>query len=141
MINRFIGTWRALSTFHVFEPQIHYEGIAFNSVEAGFQAAKTTDMSIRQFMSSLEPRTAKAVGRSLPLRPDWEFIKEGVMYQLNWSKFEIPYLRQKLLATGEQELVEGNYWGDREWGVCSGVGQNKLGKILMRVRHNIRSSL
>jgi len=54
------------------------------------------------------------------------------------AKFEQnPDLAAKLIATGDEELVEGNTWGDTYWGVCRGVGQNKLGKILMNVRQEL----
>ena len=49
-----------------------------------------------------------------------------------------PDLAQKLLATGDEELVEGNDWGDIYWGVYKGHGKNMLGKILMRVRAELR---
>ena len=49
-----------------------------------------------------------------------------------------PDLAQKLLATGDEELVEGNDWGDIYWGVYKGRGNNMLGKILMRVRAELR---
>jgi len=39
-----------------------------------------------------------------------------------------------LLATGTEELIEGNKHNDTFWGVCAGVGENNLGKLLMRVR-------
>jgi predicted NAD-dependent protein-ADP-ribosyltransferase YbiA (DUF1768 family) len=32
------------------------------------------------------------------------------------------------------ELIEGNWWGDTYWGVCNGVGENHLGKLLMKIR-------
>lgn len=49
-------------------------------------------------------------------------------------KFAEPGLQAKLLETGNEELVEGNYWGDTFWGVCRGRGENHLGKLLMKVR-------
>jgi predicted NAD-dependent protein-ADP-ribosyltransferase YbiA (DUF1768 family) len=39
-----------------------------------------------------------------------------------------------VVPTGDAELVEGNTWNDRFWGVCRGKGRNELGRILMRVR-------
>ena len=54
------------------------------------------------------------------------------------AKFENAYLRRRLIATGDAELMEGNDWGDRFWGVCRGKGENRLGKILMKVRAEIR---
>lgn len=60
------------------------------------------------------------------------------MLDLQRQKYTVPYLREKLLATGDAELVEGNTWGDRFWGVCNGVGQNWLGRLLMQVRDEIK---
>ena len=62
------------------------------------------------------------------------------MLNLVRAKFkQNPGLAEKLLNTGERELVEGNQWGDTFWGVCSGKGENVLGKILMQVRLEIRN--
>ena len=83
----------------------------------------------------MKPAEAKKLGRRVELRPEWEYIKERVMFEIVLNKFnQNPQLAKMLLATGEEELVEGNTWGDRTWGVCDGVGQNRLGKILMKVR-------
>lgn len=79
-------------------------------------------------------RTAKRAGQRLALRPDWEQIKQAVMLNLQRQKYSYPELRTLLLATGNLELIEGNTWGDTYWGVCNGVGDNWLGKILMQVR-------
>ena len=43
-------------------------------------------------------------------------------------------IRQKLIDTYPEELIEGNYWHDTFWGVCEGVGENHLGQILMQIR-------
>ena len=53
-------------------------------------------------------------------------------------KFEIPELREALLNTDNAKLIEGNWWGDKFWGICNGVGENNLGKLLMEVRDEIR---
>ena len=50
-----------------------------------------------------------------------------------------------LLATGGEELIEGNWWHDNFFGVCTcgpcdGKGKNNLGKILMRVREESKSN-
>jgi predicted NAD-dependent protein-ADP-ribosyltransferase YbiA (DUF1768 family) len=50
------------------------------------------------------------------------------------QKFAHPELRAKLKETNDAELVEGNWWGDRFWGVCRGEGENHLGKLLMKIR-------
>ena len=42
-----------------------------------------------------------------------------------------------LIQTGDSVLIEGNTWGDRVWGVCNGVGENRLGRILMKIRSEL----
>jgi hypothetical protein len=69
------------------------------------------------------------------LRADWEDIRLEVMLNLLRQKFAPgSELRTKLETTTPHELVEGNTWGDTFWGVCNGVGQNNLGRLLMQVR-------
>jgi predicted NAD-dependent protein-ADP-ribosyltransferase YbiA (DUF1768 family) len=48
-------------------------------------------------------------------------------------------LADRLLLTGDEELIEGNYWHDHIWGVCDGTGTNWLGKILMEIRDELRA--
>ena len=48
-----------------------------------------------------------------------------------------PDLADKLVATGQKELQEGNNWGDTFWGISNGKGQNNLGIILMEVREEL----
>ncbi|WP_242837734.1 NADAR domain-containing protein [Ruminococcus albus] len=50
----------------------------------------------------------------------------------------IKTLQKKLLATGGEELVEGNDWNDRIWGKVNGQGENRLGIIFMKVREELR---
>ena len=47
-------------------------------------------------------------------------------------------LKERLLATGDAHLEEGNDWGDTIWGTVNGKGQNNLGKILMQVREELK---
>ena len=87
----------------------------------------------------LGPSDAKRLGRHVPLREDWNSIKEQIMYEICKAKFtQNPDLAEKLLETGDAELIEGNWWHDTTWGMCNGEGQNLLGKILMRVREEIK---
>jgi len=54
------------------------------------------------------------------------------------EKFKNPILRELLLMTGDAELVEFNEWNDRFWGVCKGVGENRLGILLQEIREEIK---
>ena len=81
---------------------------------------------------------AKRIGRKVSLRPDWEDVKIPIMLGLLITKFYDARLRAMLLETGDAELVEGNYWNDRFWGVDirTGRGENHLGQLLMTVRNH-----
>jgi len=59
------------------------------------------------------------------------------------QKFSDPDLRNRLLATGDAELVEGTTWGDVTWGIDlnTGEGENHLGKLLMELRTRYRKEL
>lgn len=77
--------------------------------------------------------------RSLPLRSDWEQVKNEIMYNAVKAKFlQNKYIKEKLLSTGDSTLVEHTnnnwYWGDGG----NGQGKNILGKILMKVREELR---
>ena len=137
-IDSFSGEYRYLSNFWL--AAVTYEGKRYPSVEHAYQAAKTLDVGERARIAGLATASeAKRAGRGLRVRVDWEQVKLGVMEQCVRDKFlNHADLGAKLLATGEAELVEGNDWGDRFWGVCEGRGENHLGKILMKVRSELR---
>lgn len=127
MIDDFVGKYRFLSNFYPDND---------STVEHYYQAAKTNNASwAASIMMASTPGEAKKLGRNCPLRHNWEEIKDGVMFGLLLNKFfDDEYLANALLDTGNEELMEGNTWGDTYWGVCRGVGQNKLGKMLMEIR-------
>lgn len=108
--------------------------------EHAYAAAKCKTERDREFIRKCStPGEAKRLARQVPIREDWDDIRLGVMYELVKEKFSRHKdLRDKLLATGQFPLIEGNRWGDTFWGVCRGVGENNLGKILMRVRDELR---
>lgn len=77
--------------------------------------------------------------RSLPLRADWEDVKDDVMRKAVLQKFQThKEIREILLSTGDEMIVEKTPV-DRYWG-CGpdGKGKNKLGLILMEVREILR---
>jgi ribA/ribD-fused uncharacterized protein len=83
---------------------------------------------------------AKRVGAEIDLRSDWSDVKLAIMLDLVRQKFTAhSHLRRKLLATGDRQLIEVNGWGDQFWGVSRGSGYNHLGRILMRVRDELRT--
>lgn len=129
----FKGEHEFLSNFYPAETWC--DGVVYPTSEHAYQAAKTADLAERaRVLAAVGPADAKRVGRTLTLRPDWEDVKVSVMEAVLRSKFRDPDLRARLLATGEAELVEGNCWSNVFWGVCDGVGENQLGRLLMRLR-------
>ena len=136
VIDSFFGPYRFLSNF---EPcTVEYDGMTYTCSEAAYQAAKTTDVSLRIAFTTMNGSKAKFAGQRLTLRPDWNEVKVNAMYEIVKDKFSRNHeLKLKLLQTGDLQLVEGNYWGDKFWGVCNGEGENHLGKILMRVRKEL----
>lgn len=75
-------------------------------------------------------------------RTDWDNVKEDIMYQIIWEKVnQHEYVRRKLLATGDREIVE-NSWRDDWWGWgLNRNGKNALGKIWMKIRQELRSTM
>jgi len=115
--------------------------VRYPTVEHAYQAAKTLDQKARERIRLLPTAgKAKAAGKRLKIRPDWEAIKVDVMRGLLRQKFRPDtFLARVLLETGERELIEVNTWGDRFWGECPrGVGENQLGKLLMEIRGELR---
>jgi len=137
----FFGEYRYLSNFHLAD--IVFEGDTYPASENAYMSAKTIDRKDRTPFFSATPKDAKKLGRLVPLRPDWEQIKIGVMCEILCYKFSPqhhPDLAQKLLDTGDAYLEETNYWHDVFWGSCTcnkhkdTPGQNNLGRILMQIR-------
>lgn len=139
-ISQFVGENSFLSNFA--RAEVVWENIVWPTSEHAYQAAKTLDHQSRINIANLStPAQAKQAGRTLVLRPDWESVKLEVMYSIVHAKFkQNPELLEKLLATGDAYLEEGNNHNDRIWGVCppnSGNGKNLLGKVLMAVRMDL----
>lgn len=152
-IKGFFGTYRWLSNFH--PVQITYEGITYPSTENAYVASKLpvilddpqyktqslslisqreTITELKKMIALISPAAAKKHGGKIILREDWDSVKLGIMENLTRIKYQDPVLRQQLLDTGDKYIEETNWWGDKFWGVCRGVGENHLGKIIMKIR-------
>ena len=137
MIKSFRDEYYFLSNFY--NVPVTWQGITYKNNEAAFQSAKVLDMDTRKCFTVMDARTAKSYGRRVKLRPNWHLIKYDIMYEICLAKFtQNNDLKEKLLATGNKHLEEGNTWGDRDWGTVNGVGLNKLGRILMTIRDELR---
>ena len=124
----------------------NFNGLLKITAEHVFQALKGKDWDdILYVLAADSPSEAKNRGNQIPIREDWDEIKEEVM----WCVIQIKFApgtsaAQFLLGTGDEELIEGNRWGDRFWGaewdkeLQEWIGQNVLGKLLMNWREMLR---
>lgn len=154
MIDKFEGRWRFLSNFY--PCKIEHKGITYPSVEHYYVAMKVTEMQLlngryytaadfREMIPKIpDPADVKKLGQRVKVRKDWE---EKKLEFMNWAvreKFKDEKLAELLLLTGDQELIEGNWWHDGFYGSCickkcGNKGENNLGKLLMIVRDEIRN--
>ena len=139
MSNAIIGfkdEYMFLSNFYLSE--VEFEGMVYKSAEAAFQAAKSLNKKDREGFQKINPLLAKKLGKKLTLRDDWEEIKEEVMYKILLDKFtRNNMIRDKLIETNDSELINDNILGNTFWGQVDGIGENKLAKILMKIREEL----
>lgn len=148
MITEFRDEHAFLSNFWPFQGKrligppapILWKGISWPSAEHLFQAGKTTSGEVAEWIRQSDtPGMAKSRGRAIEVRPDWNEIKLDVMLKVVTAKFmQNPDLAEKLVATGDEDLIEGNWWGDKFWGIDLKQkypsGENWLGRLLMILR-------
>jgi ribA/ribD-fused uncharacterized protein len=141
-IRHFRGRYEFLSNF---DPvNIEFEGDTYPSVEHAYQAAKTLDPQKRaKIRAAYSPGLAKKMGRSLKLREGWNEMRVEIMRELLADKFSYSDLAERLLETGDAELVFENGFGEAYWGVYEppvgeSFGQNMLGKLLMEIRKGLQ---
>lgn len=136
-INSFRNEYFFLSNFY--EVSVKYRGLTYRNSEAAFQAQKCTNPKDKIAFTNLNASEAKHRGRSIELVDGWEQVKVSIMTEIVQAKFEQNKdIAQKLIATGDAFLEEGNNWGDRIWGTVNGQGSNLLGFILMKVREHLK---
>lgn len=142
IIKEFRGKYFFLSNFFP-SPVLDYP-----TNEHFFQAQKTDDPIVREMIKNQPtPNKAKHVGRKIILRREWSEDEFRIcsMYKGLRIKFSDAELKQKLLDTGEVELLEQNRWHDNYWGDCicencvNKVGKNYLGKLLMLLRDELKN--
>jgi hypothetical protein len=130
--------------FSNFSPHpIEVAGKVWPTSEHYFQAQKFAGTEHEERVRlAKSPMVAATLGRNrdLPLRRDWEQVKENVMLTALRAKFtRHPALHELLLGTGKAELVEhtinDKYWGDGG----DGRGKNRLGHLLMELREELKS--
>ena len=122
---------------------VELDGLWWKTTEHYFQAQKFLDQEYKEKIRiAATAKEAANLGRSrrIPIRDDWEEIKDDIMKKVVLKKFQTHgKLKELLLSTGNEQLVESAP-GDYYWGCGSdGTGKNKLGLILEEVRDQLRN--
>jgi hypothetical protein len=140
-IKGFFNKYYWLSNFS--PSKVWYEGQIYNNIECAYQAAKVLPEYRYEFMFCTAAESKK-LWKKLPLLDAsgnaWDARKYQVMSGLVFKKFLNNLdLRLKLLDTGNRYLEETLHWHENFYGVCvcpkcNRMGQNNLGKILMKTR-------
>lgn len=135
-INDFTNEYAFLSNYY--ECPVIYDNLSFCSAEAAYHAQKEKQRECEFIF--LSPDDARHLSRTLTnIRSDWDDVKLDVMYNIVKAKFtQNRDLKEKLLATGDAHLEEEGWWNDQYWGVYQGKGENHLGKILMKIREELK---
>lgn len=143
---RFYSSKTAYAEFSNFSPHgFEIDGRYWPTVEHYFQAQKFPDHPDYQerIRQATTPKQAKSLGRTreVPIRLDWERVKEEVMRRALQAKFgSHAELRGILIETADRPLIEDaptdSYWGSGR----AGTGKNRLGVLLMELRAALRSA-
>ncbi|WP_412028130.1 NADAR family protein [Deinococcus yunweiensis] len=120
---------------------IELDGVVWPTSEHYFQAQKFVGTTfVDDMRAQPTPMLAAQMGRrrDLPLRPDWNDVKDDVMRVALRAKFtQHADLRALLLGTGGADIVEHTandaYWADGG----DGTGRNRLGELLMELREQL----
>ena len=150
IIDWFFDEYRYLSNYHI-QPII-YNGKSYISTENAYQASKTTlEEAHEDIRLASSPGKSKKLGQLVKLRPDWEEVKEQIMREVVWLKFNADAdLANKLISTNNAYLIEGTVWHDNFYGIClkkncekceHKIGKNILGKILMETRKRLKENI
>lgn len=152
VIDSFRGEYRFLSNHYpsdidmsyVWQPRITFK---MPTAEHAFQSLKAIHSGLEdsekmvwlwRIVGLTDPADAKHYGSKgmIEINPiQWDRMSEYYMGRVQQQKYlQNPELADRLIATGDAALIEGNTWGDRIWGQVDGVGENKLGHVLMQVR-------
>lgn len=140
MIKEFRNEYAFLSNF--FACPIKWKGHDYNSVEHAYQSEKSIDPEWKKFCQEERfPGKVKKESEKIKKRPDFHKENFDIMENLLRQKFMFSEFKNKLLETGDDEIQEGNRWGDKFWGVDldTGEGENHLGKLIMKIREDIKN--
>jgi len=133
---------------NLYRRAFEFEGTMYPTAEHAYQAGKARKPEVRAWLlSAPSPALLAMAAHGLyywDIMPGWSTTKFDRMKRILRAKYtQHEDLRDLLLATGTSRLVETATVDspvNRLWGEVNGVGQNKLGVLLMEVRDELRAS-
>lgn len=111
--------------------------------EHAYQAAKFEEKDIIDLIhTSLSAHNSKKIAKEYKdkIKANWDEIKISVMEDIVRAKIAThPYIREKLLGTGDREIIEDSHQ-DSFWGRGADFkGRNELGKVWMKIRKELQN--
>jgi N-glycosidase YbiA len=124
-----------------YKARIFVYGRWWSTTEHAYQAQKCTDPTeYDAIWQTVKANDSRLLGQKVKIREDWHTgYKDTVMKECLMAKFlQHKDLRDQLMATGDEILIEDSpvdsYWGCG----ADGAGVNKLGQLLMEVRQELK---
>jgi len=111
--NGWVNNWFS----NMIKTELEIDGEIYASVENYYQSQKMVREDDRLYIKSLSPQESKIKSRTKWNREDWSTYKLIAMRKALDIKFRLPEWKEKLLATGNDKIIEWNNWGDKFWGV------------------------
>jgi ribA/ribD-fused uncharacterized protein len=136
-VNFYTPLFYALNNFSAHA--VVFEGTLYPTAEHAYQATKCTDPTgkdeIRQTRSPAQAKVCANETYKDAKDPGWEDKKVVIMEKILRAKLaQHPEVMQTLQRSGHEDIVEDSpsdyFWGEG----ADGSGQNKLGKLWMKIR-------
>lgn len=139
MIYRFRGNYNWLSNFY--PVKIKLKDIVYPSVENAYQSMKNNNIYWKHYCRDNSPKDVKIKSKTIKIRKNWDNIKIKCMEFCLIQKYQQEPFKTLLKKTKNENILEGNDWGDSFWGVDLTVnpnyGENNLGRLIMDIRKKL----
>lgn len=70
-----------------FACKFEYAGLSFTNVESALQSAKAKEYRDKKLFTKLGPSQARYRGRLVKVRDNWHEVKEDILYNILYAKF------------------------------------------------------
>ena len=136
MINKFDNEYIFLSNYY---PQnITYKGITYNCAMNAYYGQLISDNLQKKAIANATPSRALSMVINSISKIDYsQEEQDNIMYEILKVKFSDAKLKNLLLQTNQEPLNNNINWEDTYWGICNDEGDNKLGKLLMKLRDEL----